>query len=562
MTPTFWLIILLMISLKKHPVWCEKKKFSFFLSEVINKYNSSNGRSERNNNTSYSTRSSFLREQKKKKKNFIQNGRRLSLNSKTPSVLCEFNVDAEKKIYFQNLFNFSLIDLLNIFKLLLQLRKVTLYKHNDNISFTVRGMKKGDNSYKSTIRTYLLFLKKYLSRNEHGEDELLELFRRLQFEKQTEKQIDVRTSYGGTGSEDIPTDGYAGKGAEAYPTWGLDKKQWTLMYILKKIMRKLNVDIRQKGYINNVRDKSFLFKFLVNKKKFRILSFYKKIKGVYYLCRNVMYVQVNSHLQKDIAVMNLVSANKSFLEIGKSKIAVDPFYIKYYYKYHLNKLLRLSEQLFFTGGKLIDQGNLIHLSKIEMCTGKSEERGQDELSSQENIPIWSHQTIPSEANNKDSSKNDRMARLKKDGINIKVINVYLNGKFSSTLPLVLTYNINKDIFYLNELLYLDGSKYDVRSILTRREIYFNNLSFFQSKNFSYLNNENIILNSDKLHFDLNYVLLFYHLYFNEREKLCIRPHINPTFYFYPRGGSKKGANQKRVERIVYRADKNVLNFVF
>ncbi|GAB67272.1 hypothetical protein PCYB_112930, partial [Plasmodium cynomolgi strain B] len=361
---------------------------------------------------------------------------------KTPSVLCEFNVDAEKKIYFHNLFNFNLIDVLTIFKLLLQLRKVTLYKHNDNISFAVREIKKGDNSYKSTIRTYLLFLKKYLLRNEHGEDALLD------------------------------------------------------------------------------------------------------------------------HLKKDIAVMSLVSTNKSFIKIEKSKIAVDPFYVKYYYKYHLNKLLCLSEELFLSGGKPIKEGNLIHLSQMETCTGRGEERGQGEFSSQENIPIWSRQTIPNEADNKHSIKTNPVTRLKKDGINIKVINVYLNGKFSVALPLVLTYNINKDIFYLNDLFYLDGSKYDVGSILTRREIYFNNLSFFQWKNFSYLNNENIILNSDNLHFDLNYILLFYHLYFNEGEKLCIRRHINPTFYFYPPVGSKKGANPKRVERIVYRADKKVLNFVF
>ncbi|EUD68600.1 hypothetical protein C922_00999 [Plasmodium inui San Antonio 1] len=531
-------------------------------SVVISKYNSSHGRSDWNYNTSYTRRSNFFREQKKKKKNLIQNGMSLSLSSKKPSVLCAFNVDEEKKIFFHNLLNFRLVDVLTIFKLLLQLRKVTLYKHTDNISFTVREMKKGNNSYKSTIRTYLLFLKKYLSRNEYGEDALLELFRHLQFEKQTEKQIDVTTSYDGMDSEDIPTDGYARKGAEAHRTWGVNKKEYTVMYMLKKIIRNLNVDIRQKGYINNVRDKSFLFKFLVNKKKFRILSFYKKIKGVYYLCRNIMYMQIRSHLQKDIAVMSLVSTNKSFLEIEKSKITVDPFYVKYYYKYHLNKLLCLSEQLFLSRGNPIKEGNFIHLSQMEMCTDRSEERGKSEFSSQDNIPIWSGQAIPNEADNKNSIKRNAATRLKKYGINIKVINVYLNGKFSVALPLVLTYNINNDIFYLNDLFYLDGTKYDLGSILTRREIYFNNLSLFQWKNFSYLNNENIILNSDNLHFDLNYVLLFYHLYFNKGGKLCIRRHINPTFSFYPPLGSKKGANPKRVERIVYRSDKNVLNFVF
>ncbi|CAG9477768.1 conserved Plasmodium protein, unknown function [Plasmodium vivax] len=537
-----------MISLQKRPVWCEKKKCTLFLSVVIGKYNSSDGRSDWNSNTSCATRSNFLREQKKKKKNLIKNGRSSSLSSKMPSVLCQFNVDAEKRIFFHTLFNFSLVDVLTIFKLLLQLRKITLYKHNGNILFTVRETKKGDDSYKSAIRTYLLFLKKYLSRNEHAEDALLQLFRGLQFEKQTERQIDATTIYDGRGSEDIPTDGYARKGA--------NKKKLTVRYILKKIIRKLNVDIRQKGYINNVRDKSFLFKFLVNKKKFRILSFYKKIKGVYYLCRNVMYVQVNSHLQKDIAVMSLVSTNKSFFKIEKSRIAVDPFYVKYYYKYHLNKLLSLSERLFLSGG------NLIHLSQIKTCIGKSEERGQGEISSQENTPIWSTRTIPNEAENKNSIKtNPVITRLKKEGINIKVINVHLNGKFSVAMPLVLTYNINKDIFYLNDLFYVDGSKYDVGSIITRREIYFNNLSFFQGKNFSYLNNENIILNSDHLHFDLNYVLLFYHLYFNEGENLYIRRYINPTFCFYPPVGSKEGVNSRRVERVVYRADKNVLNFV-
>ncbi|CAA9989039.1 conserved Plasmodium protein, unknown function [Plasmodium knowlesi strain H] len=551
-----------MISLKEHPVWCEKKKCAFLLSVVISKYNRTNGRSEWNANRSYSTRSNFLRKQKKKKKNLIKNERSLPLSSKTPSVLCEFNVEAEKKIYFHNLFNFPLVDVLTIFKLLLQLRKVTLYKYNDNISFTLREIKKGDISYKSTIRTYLLFLKKYLSRNKHGENEILELFRRLQFEKQTEKEIDVTASYDGTDSEYITSHDYSLEGPGAHPRWEVNKKKWTLMYILKKIIRKLNVDIRQKGCINNVRDKSFLFKFLVNKKKFRILSFYKKIKGVYYLCRNVMYVQVNSLLQKDIALLNLVSTNKSFLEIDKSKIALDPFYVKYYYKYHLNKLLCLSEQLFLMGRKLMHQGNLIHLSQMEMCTGRSKERAQGEFSFKDNISIWSHQTIENETDNKNSSRNDQMVRLKKDSINIKVINVYLNGKFSVALPLVLTYNINKDIFYLNNLFYLDGSKYDMGSILIRKEIYFNNLSFFQWKNFRYLNNENIILNSDNLRFDLNYVLLFYHLYFNEGEKLCIRSHINPTFYFYPPVRSRKGSNQKRVERVVYRADKNVLNFVF
>ncbi|KJP85834.1 hypothetical protein AK88_04541 [Plasmodium fragile] len=562
MTPTFWLIILLMISLKKHPVLCEKKKCAFLLSVVISKYNNSSGSSESNNNTSYATQSHFVREQKKKKK-FIQNGRNLLLNSKTPSVLCEFNVEAEKKIYFHNLFNLSLVDVLTIFKLLLQLRKITLYKYNNNISFTARGGKNGDNSYKSTIHTYLLFLKTYLSRNEHGEDALLEVFRRLQFEKKTEKQIDVTANYDGRCSEGITTDGYVRNGTEAHPKLGANKEKCTVMYILKKVIRKLNVDIREKGYINNVRDKSFLFKFLVNKKKFRILSFYKKIKGVYYLYRNVMYMQVNRHLQKDIALISLVSTNKSFLEIEKNKISVDPFYVKYYYKYHMNKLLRLSEQLFLLGRKPIEESNLIHLSQMKACNGIHEELRPRQFSSQENNRIWSRQFIPNETDNKNGIQQNSVTRLKrKDGINIKVINVYLNGKFSVALPLVLTYNINKDIFYLNDLFYLDGSKYDVSSILTRREIYFNNLSFFECKNFSYLNNENIILNSDNLHFDLNYVLLFYYLYFNEGKKLCIRRHINPTFYCYHPVGSQKGENKKRVQRIVYRADKNILNFVF
>ncbi|GAW81744.1 hypothetical protein, conserved [Plasmodium gonderi] len=549
-----------MISIKKYLVFCEKKKSTFILS-VIGKCNNSHMTSNYISCTFDIKQRKFGEKKKQTNCFLVKNKESLSLNNKTPRVLCEFNVDADKKILFQNLLNFNLEDILTIFKLLLQLKKIILNKYNNNISLKIKEVNKKSNYYKRTIRAYIPFFKKYLARNKYDEDRLLNLFGNLEFVPQA-KKIDNTTNYDKTRSSDISTEYFMRDRVEVRSTYERRKQKYTIAYILKKIIHKLNLEIKAKCYENNVRDKSFLFKFFVNKKNFHILSFYKKIKGDYYLFRNVMYVHLNRKLVKDVAVVNLISNNKSYFKIKKNCIQLNPFYVKYYYKYHLHKFLHLCEDLNQKGYKKLSKENIRHLSKIGVYSITHEQRVQCKYSRDENSPVPCYGTSQDEADNKNSLKKNASTHLQSDDINIKVVNIFLNGKFSFALPLVLTYNINKKNFYLNNLFYLDSIKYDLTSISHFRDIYFNNIVFFQRKNFIYLNNENIILNSDNLHFDLNYVLLFYFLNFNERENLCIRPHINPTFCFYPPISRKNSENSKIIKRIVYRPEKNVLNFVF
>ncbi|SBT37656.1 conserved Plasmodium protein, unknown function [Plasmodium ovale wallikeri] len=593
------LITLLMFFLEKYLILCSKKKRPFFIE--ANQYG--------HDKTFYISRSKLL---KKRNKNSyaIKNEKSVlpHRNRKNASVLCEYIVDTEKKILFSNLFHLDLTDVLNIFKILLILRKITLYKNGNIISIKINEIKKENSAhYDKTIHDYVAFLAKYFSRNKGKveEDNFQKRFMYPELKKgkkqEKEKKENDRitkheesytkicesertlTSRGG----DLLENGHITNYLQDRRKKKNNKKNSKLSSrytILKRTIKKLYINIKEKCYINNMKDKTILFIFYVNDKKFIISSLYKKIKGIYYLYRNTLYISINNNIKREIAIINLISDNKSYYEKKKNAITVHSFYIKYYVKYHLERLFRPYSELRKNRRTQMDVLSIVRVAQTGGCLDGSNENEKFNFFLSENVPygcaycnacrMIEEDTVNDRgtATSGDTAPNGGAITggigttphgcAESDNVNIKVVNIYMNGKFFMSLPMTLTYNVDRQFFYLNNYPYVDITKYGIMNLCALTDIYFNNFSFFQNKSFRYLNNQNIILNSDKLNFDINYILLFYFLYFNKKEKLCPPEKIKTIFFFNSMLQEKKEKNFKVIKKIVHRADKNIVNFVF
>lgn len=567
----FSLIIFLAFFLEECYILCLKKNYNFLLKE---------------NNTIYHhkqrecTNKSYLSLKKHKKSYYCKHeNKRLFLNNKE-GPQDEYKVDIEKKILGHNLFNFSLVDILTIFKLLLYLKKIILYRHNNNVSIQIKEpLRENNNSYRDTIYEYGLFLKKYLSKNKNARNTFFNVIdtklirtgeiccdatekneqtcNNLYQTKNQQTQTIIPSSNDQLKNND--TDHFIKKGGDIKE----DKKNIpNIVRILKQIIKKLYIDIKEERYINNINDKTILIVFYVNAKKFVISCCYKKIDRMYYLYKNTVYVEVCDIIKKDIAIINLISNNKLFWDFSKDKISVNPFYIKYYVKYYFNTLFHLNPKLVINNySSMLYNNKFPYISQIGDSHNNIDKNIMHTffLNNKNSIDIKQPQNYENKQN--DTIRNYGHIKKRKE-INIKAIKIYMNGKYYVSIPMCLIYNVIKKKFYINNIFYIDNTKHNLESICTLVDIYFNNIHFFQSNNFIYLNNTNIILNSDQLSFDLNYILLFYFVYFNNKKKLHTPKEINPLFPFSNIMHNKKGNNSKIIKKIVYKADSNFVNFVY
>ncbi|VTZ69264.1 conserved Plasmodium protein, unknown function [Plasmodium chabaudi chabaudi] len=555
----FSLIIFLVFFLDECYVLCLKKKYNFLLKE---------------NNTIYHqrqrecTNKSYLSLKKHKKNYYCKNEKKRLILYNKEGPKDEYKVDIEKKILGHNLFNFSLEDILTIFKLLLYLKKIILYRHNNNISIQIKEpLREDDSSYHDTIYEYGLFLKKYLSKNKNERNTFFNIFDTKLIKTgdiccdAVEKNQQAQTVTLGSNDqlENNDTDYFMEKGRDMKE----DKTNISnIIRIFKKIIKKLHIDLKEERYINKINDKTILIVFYVNGKKFGISCCYKKIDGTYYLYKNTVYVEVCDTIKKDIAIINLISNNRLFCDFSKDKISVNPFYIKYYVKYYLNTLFHISPKLVINNySSMIYNNKFPYISQIGNPHNNLDKNTMHTffLNDKNSIDIKQAQNCENKHN--DAIRNYEHIK-KKNKINVKVIRIYMNGKYYVSIPMCLIYNVIKKKFYINNILYIDNTKHNLEDICTLMGIYFNNINFFQNNNFIYLNNTNIILNSDQLNFDLNYILLFYFAYFNNKKKLHTPKEINPLFPFYNIMHNKKGNNSKIIKKVVYRSDSNFVNFVY
>ncbi|SBT79639.1 conserved Plasmodium protein, unknown function [Plasmodium malariae] len=495
----------------------------------------------------------------------VKNEKCLLLDKKTPDKLNEYKVDTKKKIFIHNLFNYSLVDMLTILKLLLQMEKIVLYKHSNNISVKIKDTKKKNIDYKSLIFDYTLFFKEYLLRNKHEKDmlfnmhEYFDLYNRGKLKDKTTKRRQCSNPiFSHNISSSVPNKKvYLSNKNNASFTHDIKKKKTcSIKFILKRIIKKLGICIKDKCYINNVKGKELIFKFYVNNKKFYIFSFYKKIKGIYHLYRNILYVKGNNNINKEIAIINLILLNRRYYDRKKNSHIVNSLYIKYYIKYDVNKLFHIPDELIKNSRKTLEVNNFIYLSQVGKCF--------DEKTDRSDFCLSKNVVNLDESANKNTIKKSIHRHTHNNNIRIKLIKIYFNGKLFVSMPIVLIYNVIKNVFFMNNIFYFDIMNINLTNLYALKDIYFNNKLFFQNNNFIYLNNQNIILNSDELKVDLNYILLFYFLYFNKKENLRVPEQINPNFYFYFYSllRNKDKENSKRIKKIVYREDKNILNFVF
>ncbi|CRH00850.1 conserved Plasmodium protein, unknown function [Plasmodium relictum] len=464
----------------------------------------------------------------------------------TTNVLCELKIDNAKKIQFCNLFNFKLVDILTIFKILMKLKKIVLYKYNNSISIKVKRRRTEKNCkynlswYNNIILfdDFILFLNKYLRRNKKYKL----LFRRFIDTELIKKKNKINNVI-----YNILNGNYIND--NKLTTDEKKKKNKIYKYLkrcaLKRILRSININIKNKSYANNLNEKNFLIKFYVNNNLFHISSFYKRIKGIYYIYRSVVYIKKNN-IKKDIAIINLISDDKSYYEVKKSCIIVNTFYIKYFIKYNLNKIFVLHEEFLKKKFKTLKK-NFIHVSPISNYFNNYCGKLQ--------MNYFLIKTIENK-----NIINTNQFRSIDNNIKIKIFKIYLNGKYFKSFPISLTYNINNKKFYLNNFFYFDIVKYNINNLCIFKDIYLNNLTFFQNNQFYYIDDQNIILNNDNIYIDINYILLFYFLYFN-KENLYLPKIINPTFCFYSLLYKKK-ENSKIIRKIIYKADKNFVNFVF
>lgn len=151
-----------------------------------------------------------------------------------------------------------------------------------------------------------------------------------------------------------------------------------------------------------------------------------------------------------------------------------------------------------------------------------------------------------------------------------------------SFPICLTYNINNYQFYLNNIKYFNINNFTTNELFILKDIYLNNKAYFMNNAFCYLNNENIIMSNEMLNIDLDYILLFYILYFNDNQNLYIPRVCNPAWPFYSminrnnlvlkkttkiiksvdKKESKNIKSRNILKRVIYKADQNFVNFVF
>ncbi|CAD2108727.1 conserved Plasmodium protein, unknown function [Plasmodium vinckei] len=567
----FSLIIFLVFFLDECYVLCLKKKYNFLLKE---------------NNTIYHhkqracTNKSYLSLKKHKKNYYCKNEKKRLILYNKEGPKDEYKVDIEKKILGHNLFNFSLEDILTIFKLLLYLKKIILYRHNNNISIQIKEpLREDGNSYRDTIYEYGLFLKKYLSKNKNERNTFFNIFDTkliktgdiccvtVEKNEQTCNNLCQTKKQQAQAITLDSNDQLGNNGIDYFIKNGGDMKEdktsiSNIIRTLKKIIKKLHIDIKEERYINNINDKTILIVFYVNGKKFIISCCYKKIDRTYYLYKNTVYVEVCDIIKKDIAIINLISNNRLFCDFDKDKISVNPFYIKYYVKYYLNTLFHIGPKLVINNySRMIYNNKFPYISQIGNSHNNIDKNIMRPVFLNDKNSIDINQTQNYENKHNDTIRNYEHIK-KKNKINIKAIRIYVNGKYYVSIPMFLIYNVIKKKIYINNILYIDNTKHNLEDICTLMDIYFNNINFFQSNNFIYLNNTNVILNSDQLNFDLNYILLFYFAYFNNKKKLHTPKEINPLFPFSNIMHNKKGSNSKVIKKVVYKADSNFVNFVY
>ncbi|SOV12508.1 conserved Plasmodium protein, unknown function [Plasmodium gaboni] len=512
------------------------------------------------------------------------------------NILNRYKVDDIKNIYFYNLLHFNLLDVLNICKILLHMKSITLYKYNNNVSINIQQFIKDKNKIKEEkrknsiwqnnsndlINSLVIFFKKYFQRYKEEKDLFFKLAS-YQMEKKKKKKKkkakNISENYV-LASQNLMDENIDNKSVKKKGKTNYFKK-----YIIRGILENTNISIKKKSYVNNIKDKIFLFEFSVDNIEFSLECLYKKVRGIYLLYRNIMYIKINEHYKIPIAVLNIISNINVYYKVMKNYILVNSFFIKYYFKYYLNKVFNLNN-MFVQGKKKKKKkeyifknmkDNLIYIRQIKKKTTMNNHPCNDKKKEIISTPYYSKGII---------NGMDFYNILHKNNIKIKRVKIYFNGKLFVSFPICLTYNINNYQFYLNNIKYININMNNLTTneLFIIKDIYLNNKIYFKNNAFCYLNNENIIMSNEMINIDLDYILLFYILYFNDNQNLYIPRVCNPAWPFYSMINEnnlvlkkkttkriqkeltkkdQKNINSRNIlKRVIYKADQNFVNFVF
>ncbi|SOV74825.1 conserved Plasmodium protein, unknown function [Plasmodium sp. gorilla clade G3] len=569
-----------MIVTQKYLTTCITKKKYFFL-----KYG-------QNNKQCYRIHG-FLTEKKKVRCSLLDKkyeDKDLFHKNDKSNILNKYKVDDIKNIYFYNLLHFNLVDVLNTCKILLHMKSITLYKYNNNVSINIeQSIKENEkdkikkkkrkkviwqNNENYLINSLVMFFKKYLKRYKEEKDLFFKLASYQMEKKKKKKKVQNISDNYVLASQILIDENIDNKCVEKKRKTNYFKK-----YIIRGILENRNISVKKGRYVNNIKDKFFLFEFRVDNIHFSLECLYKKVRGIYFLYRNIMYIKINEDYKIPIAVLNIISNINVYCKVMKNYILVNSFFIKYYFKYYLNKVFNLNQMFIQEKKKKRKEyifknmkDNLIYIREIKKrtmnnhpCDDKKKE-------------IISPLCYPKNIINGMEFYNI----LIKNNIKIKRVKIYFNGKLFVSFPICLTYNINNYQFYLNNIKYININNFTTNELFILKDIYLNNTVYFMNNVFCYLNNENIIMSNEKLNIDLDYILLFYILYFNDSQNLYIPRVCNPAWPFYSMINGNKLALKKTtktmksvdkkeskniksmniLKRVIYKADQNFVNFVF
>ncbi|EUR74731.1 hypothetical protein PFBG_01563 [Plasmodium falciparum 7G8] len=518
------IIIFLMIVTQKYLTTCIiKKKYSFLKSGP-------------NNKQCYRIRG-FLTEPKKVRCSLLNKkyeDKDLFYKNDKNNVLNRYKVDDIKNIYFYNLLNFNLVDVLHICKILLHMKSITLYKYNNNMSINIQQSIKEKEKKKIEIKKR----KNVIWQNNSNY--------LINKNKSVEKKR---------------------------------KRNYFKKYIIRGILENMNICVKKRSYVNNMKDKFFLFEFRVDNIQFSLECLYKKVRGIYFLYRNIMYIKINEDYKIPIAVLNIISNINVYYKVMKNYILVNSFFIKYYFKYYLNKFFNLNKMFIQEKKKKRKEymfknikDSIIYVKEIKKTT-MNNHLCDDKKKEIITPPCYAKDII-------NGTKFYNI--LIKNNIKIKRVKIYFNGKLFVSFPICLTYNINNYQFYLNNIKYFNINNFTTNELFILKDIYLNNKAYFMNNAFCYLNNENIIMSNEMLNIDLDYILLFYILYFNDNQNLYIPRVCNPAWPFYSminrnnlvlkkttkiiksvdKKESKNIKSRNILKRVIYKADQNFVNFVF
>ncbi|CAG25099.1 hypothetical protein CYL21_4296 [Plasmodium falciparum NF54] len=573
-----------MIVTQKYLTTCIiKKKYSFLKSGP-------------NNKQCYRIRG-FLTEPKKVRCSLLNKkyeDKDLFYKNDKNNVLNRYKVDDIKNIYFYNLLNFNLVDVLHICKILLHMKSITLYKYNNNMSINIQQSIKEkekkkieikkrknviwQNNSNYLINSLVLFFKKYLKRYKEEKDLFFKLAS-YQMEKKEKKKKKKKKTQINSDNYVLTIKNLIDENIENKSVEKKRKRNYFKKYIIRGILENMNICVKKRSYVNNMKDKFFLFEFRVDNIQFSLECLYKKVRGIYFLYRNIMYIKINEDYKIPIAVLNIISNINVYYKVMKNYILVNSFFIKYYFKYYLNKFFNLNKMFIQEKKKKRKEymfknikDSIIYVKEIKKTT-MNNHLCDDKKKEIITPPCYAKDII-------NGTKFYNI--LIKNNIKIKRVKIYFNGKLFVSFPICLTYNINNYQFYLNNIKYFNINNFTTNELFILKDIYLNNKAYFMNNAFCYLNNENIIMSNEMLNIDLDYILLFYILYFNDNQNLYIPRVCNPAWPFYSminrnnlvlkkttkiiksvdKKESKNIKSRNILKRVIYKADQNFVNFVF